>query len=1223
LFAAALSARAQLPVTDGLVVWLRADAVDTNDVVSEVRAAGGSLYVKQWADQSGNSFHAANATETDQPLYVANGLGGLPVLRFGQDSEDNGDRLYLGDLSASFPTAGSVFAVAAPDNDGRYNVFGNRNSGDERWVANTWNESRPGSFRSARSTNASFTFSDWPTNGAHVYALESGSAAFRILIDGAEIGSDTGNYHNGSGSNWTIANRGYATGGQQLRGDIPEFLLFNRILSPEEAARVGSYLVSKYGLAGTAYALAAPDTPSNLTAAAAAGSVDLSWAPTALATRYVVKRAAASGGPYTVIGTAFGTNYADSGVAVGVTNYYVVAAQNNVGESALSNETPGARLIATGNAILSMQFGALGFATVAETNIVKNVPAGTDLAALAPTYTVSLLAAQDPDYPSGSARDFTAPQVYTIVSEDGATNAYLVTVIPTATLAYDFNSGLQGWTQLWPATGALWENAAVGSGFDDGETRFGRSPEFHLNNVGPLTFQLRGGQSPLAAPHVGPSAIPELAIAAGGFSGVALRDVETDTYVLSCRRSGNDSNVWQPNLFSADQLAPFANDGKRYTLDYIDYNKGSWGWTYMDNVSIPGTLVSPVMTSLTLAPFDPAVIIGTNVTLRVTFGSDLSTLAPFYTVSPAAPFAFGVPASGTPQDFSSGPVAYTLVSADLLETNVYWVAVEVMADPADALAGHWVSFAESLADLSGYTAPGKHDGVAVGSTAALVYSPDVPPGFAGCSLDLTASGSGGVGVRIANTRTNETGYVNTFDEGISNQFTVAFWAKGFPATWSPWVAKRGDLVGGVNQGWQLRRMSDTPYAGLTVRGLDNSDGTGSARNVNDNPPVWRHYVGVWDQAAGARKLYIDGALDQTVYNTPGQTMVLSPGQALTLGARADGANGYHAYFNGLLYDVRIYNRALFSNEVQVVRTTPTVAQAPEAKLTTFGTPGWPAALPTSGGSVTWVAPFGSDPKALAPTFTVSTGATCDRVSGQTHDFSQGQVYRVVSSDLAATNVYTIKAATGFNFNDGTLQGWNNRVWDLSANGGAGGWTDLAPNVTVMPPTINGGVIAPTEFSTSNQLYGVNGGVVYPVGGGNADYHRNTLWLRSPVFYLNKSGDLTVRLAQGVSRAPVNPASEADIPLAAALDSGWMGVVLRRASDGAFVRVKPKTQGNNGNYYTTTFTQAELAGLSGLDAYTLDVINADWGGWGWMTLDVVAIPGGSAPAFTPGTIIRLQ
>ena len=45
-------------------------------------------------------------------------------------------------------------------------------------------------------------------------------------------------------------------------------------------------------------------------------------------------------------------------------------------------------------------------------------------------------------------------------------------------------------------------------------------------------------------------------------------------------------------------------------------------------------------------------------------------------------------------------------------------------------------------------------------------------------------------------------------------------------------------------------------------------------------------------------------------------------------------------------------------------------------------------------------------------------------------------------------VVPARAATlTYDFNNGTLQGWHNRVWDLSLNAGAGAWFDLAPNTT--------------------------------------------------------------------------------------------------------------------------------------------------------------------------------
>jgi hypothetical protein len=228
-------AQALPPVSNGLVVWLAADLVNPADT-TQVRLAGEDVFVKQWNDASGNNRNATNGTDGDQPLYIASGANGMPTLRFGQDSEDNGDRLYLGDLSASFPVAGSVYTVGTIDNDGRYNLFGNRNN-DERWVASTWSEAVPGSFRGGRTGTP---YGSWPQTGSHLFALESSSAAYRVLIDGTQIGSAAGDYHSGSGVNWTIGNR--ATNGQQLRGDIPELLLYNRVLTAREAAQTTEYL---------------------------------------------------------------------------------------------------------------------------------------------------------------------------------------------------------------------------------------------------------------------------------------------------------------------------------------------------------------------------------------------------------------------------------------------------------------------------------------------------------------------------------------------------------------------------------------------------------------------------------------------------------------------------------------------------------------------------------------------------------------------------------------------------------------------------------------------------------------------------------------------------------------------------------------------------------------------------------------------------------------------
>ena len=189
----------------------------------------------------------------------------------------------------------------------------------------------------------------------------------------------------------------------------------------------------------------------------------------------------------------------------------------------------------------------------------------------------------------------------------------------------------------------------------------------------------------------------------------------------------------------------------------------------------------------------------------------------------------------------------------------------------------------------------------------------------------------------------------------------------------------------------------------------------------------------------------------------------------------------------------------------------------------------------------------------------------------------------------------------YDFADGTLQGWHNRVWNGTA---PAAWTDLDPNVTTMPSTINGGAILPA--STENGLFVPNNGAVWVSG--NTDAHLNTLWLRSPVFYPDGSGNLTVQMAKGISHTTwTAPMNDSAVPYQAVNNGGWVGVALRRVSDNQFVIIKPKTEGNNDTWYTTTFTQAELEPYVGI-ACTLDLINNNKGSWGWLVMDNVSIPG---------------
>jgi hypothetical protein len=151
-----------------------------------------------------------------------------------------------------------------------------------------------------------------------------------------------------------------------------------------------------------------------------------------------------------------------------------------------------------------------------------------------------------------------------------------------------------------------------------------RSPTFELDGSGSLQVDMMGGmrdgenKSLAAAAETDPQHVGELGSKQrnadfdfGGagevddgkhHQGFALRNALTGQYVLvGSSRATNDGKmrgsdpfargVWDTALFTAEQLAPFANDGNRYEIDFFDsFGESSWGWIGFDNLRVPGAL---------------------------------------------------------------------------------------------------------------------------------------------------------------------------------------------------------------------------------------------------------------------------------------------------------------------------------------------------------------------------------------------------------------------------------------------------------------------------------------------------------------------------------------------------------------------------------------------------------------------------------------------------------
>jgi hypothetical protein len=145
-------------------------------------------------------------------------------------------------------------------------------------------------------------------------------------------------------------------------------------------------------------------------------------------------------------------------------------------------------------------------------------------------------------------------------------------------------------------------------------------------------------------------------------------------------------------------------------------------------------------------------------------------------------------------------------------------------------------------------------------------------------------------------------------------------------TWSAWVkaaanpADDGQIVSKANSGngWQLKTSPDTgPHTfGVKVTGSSNSAAqrySTTVRQLN----VWYHVAGVYNASARTLDIYVNGVLDNGVLVGTVPTSQATNNVNVNIGRRTGGF-----YFNGIIDEVRIYNRALSAAEIQADMNTP-------------------------------------------------------------------------------------------------------------------------------------------------------------------------------------------------------------------------------------------------------------------------------------------------------------
>ncbi|KXK27932.1 MAG: hypothetical protein UZ01_02903 [Candidatus Brocadia sinica] len=120
----------------------------------------------------------------------------------------------------------------------------------------------------------------------------------------------------------------------------------------------------------------------------------------------------------------------------------------------------------------------------------------------------------------------------------------------------------------------------------------------------------------------------------------------------------------------------------------------------------------------------------------------------------------------------------------------------------------------------------------------------------------------------------------------------------------------------MREGFELRFDSSTPdtlaFVLVTQDGVGNKTMQIARRNLRNSVGSWYHAVGTYNQTTGQQRLYVNGELVRTVTHPAGNTVV-----PLTFypDMRMGHSRVKNGYFNGIIDDVRLYNRPLSDQEI--------------------------------------------------------------------------------------------------------------------------------------------------------------------------------------------------------------------------------------------------------------------------------------------------------------------
>ena len=443
------------------------------------------------------------------------------------------------------------------------------------------------------------------------------------------------------------------------------------------------------------------------------------------------------------------------------------------------------------------------------------------------------------------------------------------------------------------------------------------------------------------------------------------------------------------------------------------YKKGSaLGWNSLLPINGKSGHFSPSplaptkdLTAFSIDPYGDGTILGNLISLTVSNNDPVTALTPTITINGASVS----PASGVARDFTH-PVIYTVTASDG-STRDYTVTLNVIDLPVGSGLAVWL----------------KADAINPNDASqGRIFGPD--------------------------------SFVKQWNDQSSNNQHAA---QALAAIQPKYLANEINGLPSVKwdgTGKYLRAASNTTIQTIFTVCKKDADATSldglfcaspsqDIQNVRGDGANWNApgYRGDGNDFANGGQVGVNGL---TGYTHNGQWHVL-----LEVAASAPwftyqlGQTGNNRFFNGRIAELVIYNRALSTDEINAVGgflsdkyalATTYPPQAPKAMMYALGLPGWPGIIDQSAGTIALTVPFSTNLTTLAPTFTLSGGATCNKASGSPQNFTGPVTYTVTASDSSASKAYTVTVTKALGtdkemltFGPGAVISGTDIVWTVS------------------------------------------------------------------------------------------------------------------------------------------------------------------------------------------------